>query len=328
MSFSANFIYTLVKKLDGISGGGSTGWWSCRVDKIYGQCSESIFPTDTSVKEEDLVNKVIPEQAYSTARQFKTMFYQYYQRIYTKEECLEALKMSPLSLSFDCFEGIHKSKNGYIPLPSVGEKHTGNHTVTIYGYSKKHKNFKFMNSWGAEWGDKGHGYLPSEYFREGLISEVWGAGLLPIQEKEKYGVPKIYDLEGTNKRIFKVYFSILPSLRKPGSAVYIFDIFSTDNIQIGCAHASLLERGVLEIEDLFIIPDFQRAGIGTAFMELLYKMAKTNSINKIVGWISAQDLIDDREVKVIGFYNKNGYSIIDDYTKFRDCFYRIEKSVA
>jgi len=324
INLSPQFTYELVKKLDGIPGGGSTAWWSARVGKIYGQCPESLYPFNPSRKEEDFAKTIIPEEAYSTAREFNKRFYQYYQRLYTLEECFEGLKMSPLVFSFDCFEGIHTTKNGYIPVPRVGEKNTGNHTVSIYGYSKKKGVFKFQNSWGANWGNKGFGVLPFEYVKEGLVSEIWSMPMFQVQQME---TARRFDITNKKGEGFTVQMQTLQSPRKIGSPLYFFDIFNSQDLQVGCASASIIEIGTLEIEEMFIIPEYQNAGLGNSFLKLFEKIASHNNITKVIGWIGAQDLMDAREEKVLNFYKKNKYSVIDDYSKFRDCFYRIEKTI-
>ena len=78
-----------------------------------------------------------------------------------------------------------RSNGGIIPYPSIGEKVEGGHAVLIVGYddSKIATNprdgnnkigcFLIRNSWGEEWGEKGYGWLPYEYFRAGANGDVF-----------------------------------------------------------------------------------------------------------------------------------------------------------
>ncbi|HMW03747.1 MAG TPA: C1 family peptidase [Leptospiraceae bacterium] len=40
----------------------------------------------------------------------------------------------------------------------------GGHAITLVGYDDSTNAFKFQNSWGVEWGDKGFGYIDYKYF--------------------------------------------------------------------------------------------------------------------------------------------------------------------
>jgi C1A family cysteine protease len=43
------------------------------------------------------------------------------------------------------------------------EQLLGGHAILLIGYDDKTKVFKFQNSWGVGWGDKGYGYIPYDY---------------------------------------------------------------------------------------------------------------------------------------------------------------------
>lgn len=70
------------------------------------------------------------------------------------------------------------SKTGVIPLPSTSESMVGGHAVVIVGYDDHKSRLKFVNSWGASWGEKGFGYLPYEYFTK-YQQETWTFQFLP-----------------------------------------------------------------------------------------------------------------------------------------------------
>jgi C1A family cysteine protease len=69
-------------------------------------------------------------------------------------------------------------------LPSPGDRAKGGHAVTIVGYDDERQIIhpggivtsgavKFANWWGLDWGEKGFGYLPYNYFGQGLASDCW-----------------------------------------------------------------------------------------------------------------------------------------------------------
>jgi C1A family cysteine protease len=45
---------------------------------------------------------------------------------------------------------------GIIPIPD-GSLARGSHAICVVGYDDNSSWFKFKNSWGEEWGDKGYG---------------------------------------------------------------------------------------------------------------------------------------------------------------------------
>jgi C1A family cysteine protease len=65
---------------------------------------------------------------------------------------------------YSSFESTNATNYGIIPMPNTSkEQLLGGHAVLLIGYDDKTKVFKFQNSWGNKWGDKGYGYLPYDY---------------------------------------------------------------------------------------------------------------------------------------------------------------------
>jgi len=67
-------------------------------------------------------------------------------------------------LIYSSFESTNVFNYGVIPIPDINnEDLLGGHAVLLVGYDDKTKVFKFQNSWGVGWGDKGYGYIPYDY---------------------------------------------------------------------------------------------------------------------------------------------------------------------
>jgi C1A family cysteine protease len=77
----------------------------------------------------------------------------------------------PIIGGFNCYGGIYNTINGVIPLQSGPI--IGGHAICIIGYDDNKKLFKFKNSWGIKWGDKGYGYLPYDYYLKGDMFDLW-----------------------------------------------------------------------------------------------------------------------------------------------------------
>src|SRR5205814_37325 len=62
-----------------------------------------------------------------------------------------------------------KTTDGIIP-DLTGDPGNMGHAILIVGYVPMNgrRYFIFRNSWGAEWGDSGYGYLSEDYLRAGL----------------------------------------------------------------------------------------------------------------------------------------------------------------
>ncbi|MBW8309787.1 MAG: C1 family peptidase [Candidatus Paracaedibacteraceae bacterium] len=64
---------------------------------------------------------------------------------------------------YPSFESVTAEKTGKIPMPSPRERSIGGHALMFTGYDDEAKEFKFANSWGTKWGNKGFGYLKYDY---------------------------------------------------------------------------------------------------------------------------------------------------------------------
>lgn len=75
---------------------------------------------------------------------------------------------------YESFESAKAAEKGIIPMPKPHERLLGGHAVLIVGYDLGRKRFIARNSWGTEWGDKGHFYLPFGYLTaKGLADDMW-----------------------------------------------------------------------------------------------------------------------------------------------------------
>jgi len=83
-------------------------------------------------------------------------------------------------LSTNCFvaglmvhQGFMDAPGGVIPMPEPGATYLGGHAVCMIGFDRRRRLFKFANSWGEQWGDRGFGHI-SYAALQALLMDAWG----------------------------------------------------------------------------------------------------------------------------------------------------------
>lgn len=138
-------------------------------------------------------NKEPPAFCYAFAQNYRAISYYRLDPPGTpREELLLHIKANlmgglPLMFGFTVYSSISQAQtSGKIPFPTAGEAIPGGHAVMAVGYDDtiKIKNSNIggkettgalliRNSWGAEWGMAGYGWLPYEYILKGLAVDWW-----------------------------------------------------------------------------------------------------------------------------------------------------------
>ena len=80
-----------------------------------------------------------------------------------------------------------------IDVPAQGSRYRGGHAVLVVGYDDAAQTFKFVNSWGITWGEKGYGYLTYDFVQQ----EAWEGWALVDMETTPPPLPdQVYELGG------------------------------------------------------------------------------------------------------------------------------------
>lgn len=75
---------------------------------------------------------------------------------------------------YPSFETREVAKTGIVPMPGDHESMIGGHAVFCVGYDDEKEHFIVRNSWGDDWGDKGHFYMPYKYMTNAnLCDDFW-----------------------------------------------------------------------------------------------------------------------------------------------------------
>jgi C1A family cysteine protease len=139
----------------------------------YGSCLEKTCPYngDYSTKPTD--------DAYKEASNYQAITYARFDDGTSPTErkvLINSLKANlnlgfPIVCGFICYSNIWTAVSGVIPQKNTTP--IGGHAIMIVGYDDNKQLFKFKNSWGTSWGDKGYGYLPYDYYYNGDMFDIW-----------------------------------------------------------------------------------------------------------------------------------------------------------
>jgi hypothetical protein len=154
-----------------------------------------------------------------------------------------------------------KSRTGEIPDPTLEDKFLGMHSVLVFGYDEARSQLKFRNSWGANWGESGNGYISYSAF-ENCWHEGWTADTRPTTEKIE--------------RPARVELSW--ALNEFGGGIFdCREFLSTGPKRIGWAFG--VERsGMLEIEESFVMPEFRRRAYDAKPIKAIQRLADEKSL--------------------------------------------------
>jgi C1A family cysteine protease len=136
-----------------------------------GDCPETEWPYDITQFQVQP-----PQQCYDDALQHKAVIYQSVARTLSQMKgCLAA--GYPFVYGFTVYESFESdgvAQTGQVPMPSGDEQVIGGHAVMAVGYDDDQQVFIVRNSWGPNWGDGGHFYMPYAYFLdENLSDDFW-----------------------------------------------------------------------------------------------------------------------------------------------------------
>jgi C1A family cysteine protease len=80
----------------------------------------------------------------------------------------------PFVFGFSVYASFHTpavAQSGAVPMPQHGDSHRGGHAVLAVGYDDAARTFRFLNSFGAGWGQGGYGTMPYDYLTHPHLSE-------------------------------------------------------------------------------------------------------------------------------------------------------------
>lgn len=117
-----------------------------------------------------------PQECYDQAINNQVLIYQ---RVGQTQQEIESVVASGYPVIFgmavyDSLESEEAARTGEVTMPGKDDKSYGGHAVLIVGYDRVKKKFLVRNSWGEDWGLKGHFWIPYAYVLDSeLCDDFW-----------------------------------------------------------------------------------------------------------------------------------------------------------
>jgi GNAT superfamily N-acetyltransferase len=256
-------LYNIVRsyQLEG-SYPGDTGAWpvsGLRVGCGWGSVLEADWPWTTSREAWPP-----PEPAGLDAKA-KALRTHHYQRIRSARECCIMLGyLQAVSAAFEITGQWFEAENGLIQMARAEEPIVGSHCVALLGFSRLYFGFEIANSWGEKWGHRGYGLLPFEYFDRYLVSAWTSHGIGPL--------PDYYACEGI-QTVSWGELDFLGNSLHGGDVIHGREVYDgTNDERIGWTFA-VHRDGFLDVEELFVRPQYRGREHGTRLVEMLLELA-------------------------------------------------------
>jgi len=164
------------------------------------------------------------------------------------------------------------------------------HFISLVAFNFQSGEFMFPNTWGKEWGDKSLGYLPFGYLSRFMV-EAWTGPPFPF--------PYQPERPGLDFRLRQADESKL-------GTVYSLEILDGDNdILAGWAHVVQKPRESIDVEELFIRPEYRRKGLGTQLVREILELQK-NRPAPIRFWVPWGDHTDHNATALLRWAKKTG----------------------
>ncbi len=189
----------------------------------------------------------------------------HYQRVRSAHDCRVLLaNCLPVSASFEITDQWFDAEHGVITMPEPGDKIIGSHCVCIVGFDLANCNFIFVNSWGEKWGVNGFGFLPMAYFDKYFVSSWQPHGLGLTQD--------YFRGKGTTRVIWGMP-DLLDYRERQRGIIHGAELFDGDNDERMGWLFMVHRNGHLDIEDLFVRPQYRKNGIGNQLVAAALEMS-------------------------------------------------------
>jgi GNAT superfamily N-acetyltransferase len=170
---------------------------------------------------------------------------------------LQAGQLFWIQLAFEVTREFVNAPRGLIALPSPESPVLGTHSVALLEYSHSQGWFEFNNTWGADWGNNGQGYMPAGFVDE-WMTESWAVDVSTATFPESSGIQELR-------------WEVLDPL---GDFLYGLEIYD-GNADERIGWSFVVHRGsYFDIEELYVRPDYRGRGFGGRLVGMILDLAK------------------------------------------------------
>src|ERR1700744_490075 len=169
IKISPRYIYNYARKLNNMlrTDSGTTVKSAIDIVRKYGAVAEKDWPYKAGQYNVDLPEKLATADHYQINNSYQ---------VKSVAKIVDAMDShGPVVIGITVYGSFMSSKpaeTGVIPMPKEKESVVGGHAVCLVAYNSTEKIFKFRNSWGTSWGDKGYGQLSFEYIDK-FSADAW-----------------------------------------------------------------------------------------------------------------------------------------------------------
>ena len=206
-----------------------------------------------------------------------------YKRVRTIDDCKRILLSGEpgVMVSLDISEKWANPPQGRIPVPYPTDLTFSTHVVDLVSYDRERDEFTFRNSWG-NWGRNGYGDIAAE-----TLAATWWEGWKYISG---------FEADPALKGAFPRPPRELTFRDTDGSILHWLEILDGDDNRVGWASA-LETHANLDIEELFVRPEYRRSGYGGKLFQRLQEIALSRCLPLRI-WISFPDAVP-QNLKII-----------------------------
>ncbi len=259
---SSQYSFLRSRQLEGTyPGDAETGVWQItafRVSSGWGAVTEANCPRTMSG------TTWPPAEPPGLDAKAKLLRTHHYQRVRSGNECCTMLGHGrSVGAALEITEQWFNAENGVIDMPGPAHPIVGTHSITITEYDLRF-GFIFANSWGRQWGKGGFGLLPLDYFDRHLISAWSPRGVGPL--------PDYYACDGVET----VSWGEMDSLWNPlhgGVAIHGREVYDGSNDERMGWTFAMHREGFLDVEELFVRPQYRGRGYGSRLVDMLLELA-------------------------------------------------------
>lgn len=247
--------------------GPEVGVWSITAQRFlrgWGGLNDEDYPFDMNIWPPKLI-----EGDLQKAKSNRTWCYQIVRD--AVDGCNAIDRNRSFTAAFEITDQWFNAEDGIIAYPPTGNV-VGGHSIAFRQYSKKSNKFSFVNSWGENWGHRGHGLLGFDFFNDYQL-EGFCAYLTARPQLD-------YKKEYECIRLGYIGFA--------GILIHICEIYNHIEDE-NLAWAFVVQRdGYLDIEELYVKPRHRGIGLGNELITMIQSV-KTDVNLPLRAWISHAD---------------------------------------